>query len=370
MVSGPSGSRGMRRTRISPSVRARSRSARENGTRATARVARRPSGRRADRSRARCSQLGRAEHGSCRARPSRPRALRWSSHDVIPRSGTSVGRRSYARSRDDGRSACARPRAAGCRRPRRIPPPPRSAARTSSSSSFRRQRWKRPSAVRRMRLHVPQYGSVTGLMKPITPRAPAPGSCATRRTDRAARGAGAGRARPRSGARTRADGTSPSRAVRAVSPLPNGIVSMKRTCQARSSVSAASGTTSSSLKPRDDHGVQLDRREAGRLGGLDARPDLGERAPAHDAREPLGIEAVEVDVQRGGAPRGGAARPAPAAGRRWSSARGRGGRACAASRADDRRAGRRAAWARRRSGGSSGSRPRPPRAPPARSRRR
>ena len=32
----------------------------------------------------------------------------------------------------------------------------RSAARTSSSSSFSRQRWKRPSAVSRMRLQVPQ----------------------------------------------------------------------------------------------------------------------------------------------------------------------------------------------------------------------
>ena len=47
----------------------------------------------------------------------------------------------------------------------------------------------------------------------------------------------------------------------------------------------------------DDHGVQLDRREAGRVGRLEARPDVGQRPPAHDPREPLGIEAVEVHVQ-------------------------------------------------------------------------
>ena len=45
-----------------------------------------------------------------------------------------------------------------------------------------------------------------------------------------------------------------------------------------------------------DHGVQLDRGQAGRLGRLDAGPDLRERAPAHHACEAVGIQGVEVDV--------------------------------------------------------------------------
>src|SRR6185295_5623663 len=45
-----------------------------------------------------------------------------------------------------------------------------------------------------------------------------------------------------------------------------------------------------------DHGVELDRAQARRLGRLDARPDLGERAPAHDARDARRVEAVDMHV--------------------------------------------------------------------------
>jgi len=57
----------------------------------------------------------------------------------------------------------------------------------------------------------------------------------------------------------------------------------------------------------DDDGVQLDGREAGRLGGLDARPDVLERSETHDPFEMLRIKRVEVNVdaiQAGCAKRG------------------------------------------------------------------
>src|SRR5262249_50552129 len=65
---------------------------------------------------------------------------------------------------------------------------------------------------------------------------------------RAQRGRAPGTAAIR--ARLCALGTSPPRATACVSPVPKGMVSMKRTCQGRSRVSAARGTTSSSLNPR------------------------------------------------------------------------------------------------------------------------
>src|ERR1700683_60004 len=47
---------------------------------------------------------------------------------------------------------------------------------------------------------------------------------------------------------------------------------------------------------RSDDGVELDRREAGRLRRHDARPDFIEAAPSHLALYGLGIKAVEVHI--------------------------------------------------------------------------
>src|SRR4029077_5504220 len=46
----------------------------------------------------------------------------------------------------------------------------------------------------------------------------------------------------------------------------------------------------------DDDDAQLDRGEAWGLGGLYPAPDLVERAPAHEARQALAVEGVDVDV--------------------------------------------------------------------------
>ena len=100
----------------------------------------------------------------------RPGRLRHEAPTSSRRSGTSSAPRSRRPRRGGGRWAS---RARPCSRIRAtasIPPPERSAAFTSISSSFSRHRWNLPSAVRRMRLHVPQYGSLTGLMKPTMPR--------------------------------------------------------------------------------------------------------------------------------------------------------------------------------------------------------
>ncbi len=88
------------------------------------------------------------------------------------RSGTSRGR-GWRRPRRDGARSAWPPRpSAGSRARQGSPPPERSARFTSSSSSLSRHRWNRPSAVRRMRLQAPQYGSLTGEMKPTTPSPP------------------------------------------------------------------------------------------------------------------------------------------------------------------------------------------------------
>ena len=135
-------------------------------------------------------------------------------------------------------------------------------------------------------------------MKPTTPRAPA-SAIVARLVGRVARRRAAcsgaerrldARAGLRAAARVR------SRAIACVSPVPNGMVSMKRTCQGRVERERRERHDVVLVEAADDDGVQLDGREARRLGGLDAGPDVGQRAPAHDARHALRIEAVEVDV--------------------------------------------------------------------------
>src|SRR5438093_12660625 len=50
------------------------------------------------------------------------------------------------------------------------------------------------------------------------------------------------------------------------------------------------------VEAADDDRIQLDRTQTGRLCGLDPGPDLRERAPAHYAREAIGVETVEMHV--------------------------------------------------------------------------
>src|SRR5438552_10096885 len=50
------------------------------------------------------------------------------------------------------------------------------------------------------------------------------------------------------------------------------------------------------VEATDDDRVQLDGLQSGGLGRLDARPDLRERPPAHDPRQAIRIETVDVDV--------------------------------------------------------------------------
>ena len=106
---------------------------------------------------------------------------------------------------------------------------------------------------------------------------------AERRLDAAARVSAFG-TRPSRATRGRVAGAERHRLDEAHVPRP-----VERQCGERDDVVL--------VEAAHDDGVELDRREAGGLGGLDARPDLGERAPAHDARDALGIEAVEVDVE-------------------------------------------------------------------------
>ncbi|GBD30302.1 hypothetical protein HRbin32_01405 [bacterium HR32] len=119
--------------------------------------------------------------------------------------------------------------------------------RRSSSSTRSRHSRSLPSAVRRSRPHLAQKGWLMGLMNPRVPAAPRiryvrAGSSPER--SRGSRGPKASSSRRTvSSVRT----TLPS-AKSATSP--KGIISMNRTSHGRSRVSAASGTTASSLNPR------------------------------------------------------------------------------------------------------------------------
>ena len=288
------------------------------------------------------------------------------------RSGTSAGPPSNGRSRGDGRSACGRRRAAGWRPRRRV-----SSAAAQGGADVELvvvQQAEMEAAVGGEPHAVAACRSTArspGLMKPTTPRASGERDELRDSSDgsRAGQRRRAGRAPPRCVRGSRAlRHESAAGDLRRVSPAPSGIVSMKRTCQGALERERRERDDVLVVEAADDDGVQLDRGEARRLRRLDAGPDLGERAPAHDARQALRVEAVEVDVDAAQAGRASVRSRDAAAGCRWSSSRGPARRECAPGARRSRR-GRRAASARRRSGGTCGTRRRPRRAPPARSRR-
>ena len=214
------------------------------------------------------------------------------------------------------------------------PPPVRSACLTSSSSSFSRQRWNLPSAVRRMRLHEPQYGSLTGLMKPTTPLAPAKRKL---RDSSAAFAGGSASSGPSSASmRRRVSRVGHELRQRHV----RGVAAPERHQLDEAHVPVPVDRAPRQVRDvhvvvvARHHAVDLDRHEARLLGGRDAGLDLLERAEAHELLEPLGVERVHVDVERGAGPRPSAAPRAAAGGPRWWSwprPRRRGSRRCAAT---------------------------------------